>query len=171
MAALGLGAALGALLVAARRLLLRVTVDGASMAPALQPGDRVLAVRTPVARVRRGAVVVGRPPPPDGPPELRDDGTGVLVEPVAVELFVKRVVGVAGDRVRPRARPGGPGGAAVVVVPRGHYYVEGDGAHSVDSAWWGPVPAADVLGVVLGRRARQRPPERPSPLTSTGGAR
>jgi signal peptidase I len=150
LAALPVGA-----LVLARGALLRVTVDGESMAPHLHHGDRVLAVRTPWARVRRGAVVVGRPP--SAPPRHRDPATGEVVEPVEVGWFVKRVVGAPGDRVRPRHGPGGVPGSAVAVPP-GHWFVEGDGAHSVDSGWWGPVPADLLTGVVVGGPRRPRGP-------------
>jgi signal peptidase I len=122
------------------------------MAPALLDGDRVLAVRTPVARVRRRAVVVGRPPVGDRPRLVRDPATGALQEPVAVDLFVKRVVGLPGDRIRPRQPPGPP-----VDVPPGHYWVEGDGEAGVDSALWGPVPADHVLGVVVSAPRRPVP--------------
>ncbi|HEX9888939.1 MAG TPA: nickel-type superoxide dismutase maturation protease [Nitriliruptorales bacterium] len=56
---LGLGAAyLGALAV---NRSLR-DVQGRSMSPALEPGDRILVAPVPPARVRRGAVVVVRDP-------------------------------------------------------------------------------------------------------------
>lgn len=159
-----------ALLALARSLLLRVTVDGESMSPYLRHGARALAVRTPFARVRRGALVVGRTPAGSGDRwvRLRDPDTGEVLDLQAAHdaHFVKRVVGVPGDRVRPRHRPldDGAGGPAVVDVPAGTYFVEGETGFSVDSGLWGPVPSDHILGVVLTRpraRARPRPAARP----------
>lgn len=132
------------------------------MLPALGDGDRVLAVRTPPARIRRGAVVVGRAPAgvaPAGPVRLRDPVNGEVVELVADPdpVFVKRVAGVPGDRVRPRHAPVGPDGStptAEVEVPAGTFFVEGETTFSMDSCLWGPVPADHVLGVVVGASRR-----------------
>jgi len=60
---------------------------------------------------------------------------------------VKRVVGVAGDKVRPL--PGYPGGDEPVVVPFNHIWVEGDANSrdkSVDSNWYGPISLNLVVG-------------------------
>jgi len=120
----------GAGLAAARRGLLVVRVVGDSMAPALPAGGRVL-VRRGSWGVRRGSVVVGRPPRLPG------------------AIFVKRVTAVGGQRVA-----GLPG-----VVPRGHCWVQGDGAVSGDSRVWGPVRVGDLLGVMVARlpSARAQP--------------
>jgi len=141
LAALAIAAAL-----ALRRALLVVTVRGDSMAPALADGERVLAVRRPPGRA--GAVVVVRGPAPPG-------GQRGLV--------VKRVLAIGGgtasvalDRLARGADPtrtGGrvEGGVATWEVPPGHVFVKGDGRSSADSASWGPVPLADVVGVVVRR--------------------
>lgn len=131
----GLGA--GAVALLARRWLVHVTVHGNSMAPLLRHGDSTLVLRTPPATVRRGQIVVGLTPDGGEAPEAE------LYPP----HFVKRVVGLAGDRVR---RPGGE----LVTVPPGSYYVRGEADLSLDSDAWGPVDRTQVLGVVLGRLSR-----------------
>ncbi|WP_214408348.1 hypothetical protein, partial [Pseudonocardia lacus] len=115
--------------------------------------------------VRRGAVVLGRTPDgaaAPGPLRVTDpaDGTTTVLEPATAPYFVKRVVGLPGDRVRPRHttpghRRGGP--VAEVEVPAGTCFVEGEAGFSVDSCAWGPVPLADVLGVVVLRSRRPGP--------------
>lgn len=65
------------------------------------------------------------------------------------KIAVKRIVGVAGDRVRPR--PGYPGGPGKVIVPYNHLWVEGDVESrdkSVDSNWYGPISQNLVIGYV-----------------------
>jgi signal peptidase I len=151
--------------LAARRLLLVINVIGDSMVPTFHHGDRVLAARTGTWRLRRGDVVIGRiaaeltyvtdpdtgrvridPAPADG------ENAGVSydpllafdVEPDGHVLIVKRVGGVPGD-----VRSAGAGGAGAATVPAGHYVLTGDGPGSRDSAQWGPVPAAAIIGRVL----------------------
>src|SRR4051794_29166040 len=93
--------------VLARRLLLVVRIDGASMEPTFRPGQAVLAIRrAPWRAVRRDDIVVCRLPAGiPGPPGL----------------VIKRVTGVAGDLV------------ATDVLAPGLVYVRGDGAVSYDS--------------------------------------
>jgi signal peptidase I len=123
-----------------------------SMQPTLAPGDRIFAVSG--SGVRPGDVVVLRVP-------ARVSGTN--------DLFVKRVIGVAGDRVAccnaqgritvngkpldetylyPGDRPSMTGFS--VTLRKGQIWVMGDHRNiSVDSRKWGPVPAAGVVGQVL----------------------
>lgn len=122
----GAALALGVLALAARRRLLLVRVVGASMEPWAAAGDRLLA-RRGARGLRRGVVVVGRPPALGAGAE----GAG---------LFVKRVAAVAGDPV-----PGGGGRLAP-----GRCWVVSDGP-GADSRLWGPVAVADVVGVVVAR--------------------
>lgn len=135
-----------------------------SMAPTLQPGDRVVVekityrFRTPV----RGEIVAFRPPLPDA------------------YDHVKRVVAVAGDRVMVadgrfyvNGRSELPGGvqcpacpAAAFTVPAGKLFVLGDNRdNSVDSRMWGFLDVNAVKGRVV---FRFWPPARAGWLRSQG---
>ncbi len=116
--------------------------------------DRVLAnrfifhFRTP----HRGEVVVFEAPP-------HACGTG--------GTFVKRLIGLPGDRLRERnghwfvngkklddGSYVGPGrrdrGSGFYTVPRGRYFFMGDNrSSSCDSRVWGPVPRASLIGPVF----------------------
>lgn len=123
----------------ARRLLLVVTVEGTSMTPTYPPGQRLLVLRTPVARVRRGAAVVFR---------LAADGQGGAARP---PLIVKRLAAGAGDPVPPAVREavGTRDGGR---VPRGSVVLLGDDpATSTDSRAWGYVARHRISGVVVAR--------------------
>jgi signal peptidase I len=134
-----------ALLAWLRGGLLLVTVTGWSMAPALADGDRLLVRKGPAGAVRRGDVVL-----------LRRDAGG---DP---RNYVKRAVALPGE---PMPAPVGAG-----AVPAGTVVVLGDNPGSEDSRQWGPVPAAQVVGVVIaaaprptyGRRTRWHTWPRPS---------
>lgn len=84
-------------------------------------------------------------------------------------VFVKRVVGLPGDRIairdghvvrngrladEPFALPCGDGSECdldAIVVPPGHYFLMGDNrGNSNDSRYWGPVPRAQVIGRAIG---------------------
>jgi signal peptidase I len=126
-------------------------IPSESMAPTLQVGDQVIVNRFSHhlgAQPGRGDIVVFHPPT------------------ATDETFIKRVVGVAGDRIavrdgrvvrdgepqrEPYARPCGDAAACntprPVSVPDGHVYVLGDNrGASQDSRVWGSVPVADVIG-------------------------
>lgn len=130
---MGLPGALILCLVAARRWLRVVVVDGCSMAPTYRDGDRLLALYGWDRPLRRGDVVVVRAPTPGWTPE----------QPVeaAHQALVKRVSHVGGE-----PRPDGRGH-----VPSGAVYVEGDAPGGYDSRVFGPLPRPEVLGRVLGR--------------------
>lgn len=113
--------------VAARSSLMIVHIRGMSMTPTLNPHDRALAVRVRFARrPRAGQIVVCRTPPMVG------DG-----------LLVKRIAAVAGDPL-PDGRPGDQ-------VPAGRIFLVGDNDRSTDSRYFGTLPQADVLAVVVVR--------------------
>jgi signal peptidase I len=126
-------------------------ITGASMTPALQPDQRVLASRFTYALFPpvRGDVVV-----------LRDPLNSERVQ-------VRRVIGLPGERVELRGRQvlinGQPlnedyiGNAlgvsdnltatSQVLLPANQYYALGDNRLSInDSRSWGPIPADDILG-------------------------
>jgi signal peptidase I len=126
-------------------------IPSESMVPTLQVGDQVIVNRFSHhlgARPEVGDIVVFHPP-------------------IATnETFIKRVVGVSGDRLairdgrvvrngdlqeEPYARPCGVGPKCdmprPVKVPDGHVYVLGDNrGASQDSRFWGSVPVSDVIG-------------------------
>lgn len=154
-------AALVAAALLLQSTLLQVSVvRGASMEPTLRDGDRLVVDRLDrsLGGIARGDVVV-----------LRNPGdTGVD--------FVKRVVGLPGDRVALRAGRLLVDGREVgdfehvrddcdmaeLLVPDDHVFVLGDNRPvSADSREFGIVPAALLLGTV---RARVWPPARASLL-------
>jgi signal peptidase I len=104
---------------AAARSVERVEVGGASMAPALLPGDRLLVVRP--ARLRPGDLVVVADPRAPGRP------------------LVKRVGAAPGGAVLV--------GRRVLAAGPGEVVVLGDNSDgSTDSRTFGPVPVASVQG-------------------------
>ncbi len=95
----------------------------------------------------------------------RGDIVAFRHERSAPSVYLKRVIGLPGDRVAITGGVVSVNGAvldepyvqfrdersfAPVVVPPGDYYVLGDNrANSDDSRFWGFVPAADVIGRVM----------------------
>jgi signal peptidase I len=140
-------------LISARKLLVVAVVKGKSMAPTLREGDRVLMVRYPWWVLRRGQIVAIRFP---GYPAGQWQG---LIEPPAgsdPEWTIKRIVARGGDLIEGER-------TANRRVPNRHVFVVGDGACSLDSRHWGPLPAEDVLGVMVMRL----PDSRSLPLQAT----
>jgi signal peptidase I len=127
-----------ALLLLLRRALLVVSVDGASMMPTYQPGDRLLTVR---ARrgvpIRSGDVVVCRRPDrrPDAP------------------YLVKRVLATAGQPIPDQPAADNP---EFALVPPGSIWVQGD-SPGYDSRAFGPLPLSEIIGQVLAPLWRTRP--------------
>ena len=96
-----------------------------------------------------------------GPPR-RGDIVAFRHERSAPSVYVKRVIGLPGDRIairlgvvsvngatldEPYVRFGDRRSIAEVVVPPNAYYVLGDNrANSDDSRVWGFVPASDLIG-------------------------
>jgi signal peptidase I len=119
------------LVVLARYLFLVVTVTGVSMAPALEPGDRVLVRRHRRAPVHVGDIVMFREP--------------------HGRRAIKRVAALAGDLVPDSVRPATGG---TEVVPPGMLVLLGDGVRSGDSREWGFIPASQAVGPVIRRLSR-----------------
>lgn len=134
-------------------------IPSGSMLPTLQLQDRILVekirprLRAPLAV---GTIVVFRPPDP-----LLEAG----YDPTAA--LIKRVVGMAGDRIEvkegrlwrngdPVAEPWLDGPIAYQLapftVPRGQLMVLGDNRNaSLDSHLWGPLPTDRVIGTAVAR--------------------
>ncbi|WP_051468032.1 S26 family signal peptidase [Actinomadura oligospora] len=158
LATVALGA--GTTLWAWRHLVV-VTVEGHSMAPTFQDGDRVLVRRRGLADVRVGDIVVLEPPnTPDfltAPPPVAGGTAQAPARPktpgAAAQVWnVKRVAAVPGDPV-PSGVPGEGG-----TVPSGRLAVLGDNPDSVDSRQRGLYPGDGLLGVVLRRLGRSAGP-------------
>ena len=131
-----------------RRSYVLVAVSGRSMEPTLRNGQRVLARRVGLRRLRHGDVVVLYPPA-GGP---HGDG-----------LVIKRVLALPGDPV-PRARVPKLRDLPDERVPPRQLVVLGDNpGWSMDSRQLGLFPADRLLGVVprLRERAEARPASRP----------
>ncbi|MBV9803558.1 MAG: signal peptidase I [Solirubrobacterales bacterium] len=152
-------------------------VTSGSMEPTLQIGQQVGTVSS--GRPAVGDIVVFHPPTgarandPVCGSGLQGSRTSQPCDaPAGVEsgsVFIKRVVAVPGDSIAivnghavrdgvresdPYIAPCGPGTACnfptAVTVPAGEYYVLGDNRGvSDDSRFWGPVPAAWILGIVV----------------------
>jgi signal peptidase I len=153
-------------------------IPSGSMIPTLSIGQRVLANRLAGAP-SLGDVVVFHPPhgaDPDNP-VCGDGNQGAghpqpCDQPTATQssqTFIKRVVGLPGDRISirsghvirdgvpekdPYIEPCGPGGSCdfrqTIVIPPGDYFMMGDNrGESDDSRFWGPVPDKWIIGVAF----------------------
>jgi signal peptidase I len=145
-----LSAQLAVLLLIAAAFFMRTSpVDGLSMEPRVHAGELVLinTLAYKLGAIRRGDVVAFRHDAP------------------TPETYIKRIVGLPGERVevrdgvvsidgRPLAEPyvrfNDRRNAAVVTVPPHAYYVLGDNrAESDDSRSWGVLHDEDVVGKAL----------------------
>lgn len=156
-------------------------IPSGSMLPTLRIGQRLVVDRigTHFSSPHVGDITVFHPPkdysrcadPSEG---SRGTGTGgggacdVAQSQRSSENFVKRVVGLPGDRISIHdghvirngvaerdsyiVRCGGGGGGlcnfpATITIPRGEYFMMGDNRpDSQDSRFWGPVPRAWIIG-------------------------
>jgi signal peptidase I len=159
-------------------------VPSGSMEPTLTPGQRIFVDRLTLhwSAPRIGDIMVFHPPADyaicadpdqgavDGGPAHRQ-ACDVAHRRAAAITFVKRVVGLPGDRLRiedgrvirngkpePDAYASPCDGQAgctfpgTIVVPRGDYYMMGDNRpDSDDSRFWGPVPRSWLIGYVFFR--------------------
>jgi len=153
-------------------------IPSPSMEPTLAIGQRVLTNRmstTPslgdvvVFHPPHGAdplsPVCGSPTQGDGHPQACDTPTSSQ----STQTFIKRVVGMPGDRISirggrvlrngrrekdPYIRSCGNDGTCnfpkTITVPPGHYFMMGDNrGQSDDSRFWGPVPDGWIIGIAF----------------------
>ncbi|HEY9368658.1 S26 family signal peptidase [Streptomyces sp.] len=125
-----------------------VSVRGDSMAPTLLDGERVVVRRRPLARVRRGDVVVLKPPPPTSERDAAAYGT----DRNGADWNVKRVTALPGEPVPAGTAGAGPGD----LVPAGSLVVRGDNPDSIDSRHRGFFPGDELLGTVVRRLGASR---------------
>ncbi len=160
-------------------------IPTSSMFPTLEVGQRILVNRL-ISHPSVGDVVVFHPPagatpPNDGTPacgNASQGGNGGLGaeacdKPTAQpsnQTFVKRVVGLPGDRIQiinghvyrngvrehdPYIAPCAQGETAcnfprTIVIPPKEYFMMGDNrGDSDDSRFWGPVPNSWIIGVAF----------------------
>lgn len=119
-----------------------VTVDGTSMQPAYQPGDRLLVRRTSADRLRQGDVVVVTASPATSPPY------GAVGDR---RWVVKRIAALPGQAVPAEVAQR----VSQQTVPAGQLILLGDNsANSIDSRTAGYYAGDRVLGVVLRQLGR-----------------
>jgi signal peptidase I len=170
-------------------------IPSASMLPTLHINQRVLVDRigTHFSTPGIGDIVVFHPPkdyldgcanPNEGENQIGQDGAracDVQRRTPSSETFIKRLVGLPGDRIsiqdghviRNGVRekdsyivPCGTGGScnfpATITIPHGDYYMMGDNRpDSEDSRFWGPVPKSWIIGTAF---FTYWPPDRIGPL-------
>ncbi|MDQ6730209.1 MAG: signal peptidase I [Actinomycetota bacterium] len=154
-------------------------IPSPSMEPTLAIGQRVLTNRLSTTP-SLGDVVVFHPPHGADPQYTplcgsRTQGAGhkqacdTPTRSESTQTFIKRVVGMPGDRISirgghvyrngrrekdPYIRPCGFDGSCdfpkTIMVPPGHYFMMGDNrGQSDDSRFWGPVPDKWIIGVAF----------------------
>jgi len=172
--------ALGIALVVQAFVVKPYRIPSGSMEPTLAIGERVIVNRigNRFAAPGVGDIVVFHPPHGADTNECGNPGQGPFYEgpqsrvpcdrPTATrssQNFIKRVVGLPGDRIavrdghvvrngvqqrEPFVNPCGAGpdcNLGTITVPAGHYFMMGDNrGASDDSRYWGPVPRAWIIG-------------------------
>ena len=126
-------------------LLCRTTVNGRSMNPTIQDGERLL-YNPFVGKINRGDICIVN---------------------VNEKLLIKRVIAIGGDHLtisiygsvaingewqdEPYINPQETDGQSIdIIIPNGELWIMGDNrGHSTDSRHFGTVELGDVLGVVI----------------------
>ena len=174
------GAAVGLALVIQAFLVKPYRIPSGSMLPTLHLGQRVLVNRigNHFSSPGLGDIIVFHPPqdyaegcvdPSEGENQAGQGGArpcGVAQSRSSSQTFVKRVVGLPGDRISisnghvirngvaendshtvPCNGVGACSFPGTITIPRGDYYMMGDNRpDSEDSRFWGPVPKAWIIG-------------------------
>jgi signal peptidase I len=144
--------------------LIVVTVDGQSMSPTLEPGDRAVVLRHwPRAWLRRGHIVLILPYSEERRSQRRS---------FSVDLCIKRVVGLPSDMIathitelKEHDRLRVPWvydsqGWRFWHIPPGHLFIRGDNrAESIDSLSWGPVSFGGLQGLMVMKLPRRNEPD------------
>jgi len=184
--------ALGMALLIQAVLVKPYRIPSGSMEPTLAVGQRVLVNRLGerFSPPDRGDIAVFHPPKGADTSECGVPGEGPFYDgPLSRrpcsrptrersdQNFIKRVVGLPGDRIAVREghvvrdgvlqresyiRPCAPGAPecnlGAITVPPGHYFMMGDNrGQSDDSRFWGPVPKGWIIGSAF---ATYWPPDR-----------
>jgi signal peptidase I len=172
------GIALGLAIIIQGFIVKPYEIPSASMEPTLTINQRILVDRLGMhfSSPHIGDIFVFHPPVSEtcadaneGENNLGQDGAApcdVAQTHESSQTYVKRVVGLPGDRLMIRNgrvyRDGRPEASsftepcdgagecnfrASITVPKGHYYMMGDNRpDSLDSRYWGPVPKAWLIG-------------------------
>ena len=146
-------------------------VEGTSMEPSLHNGQYLIVIKAAYARIDgtpfANILVRGTQPPPQTPVYLLGEPSrgdiAVFLSPTPGERdFIKRIIGVPGDKVEVKSGVTYLNGTALTepyirgpanyevapeVVPSGYYFVLGDNRpKSSDSHVWGFLPAGNLIG-------------------------
>lgn len=135
--------------VAIRLLLLVVTVEGKSMAPTLESGDRVLILRIRSALwVRKGRIVLIDAIHTRNP-------TYKPIGSLRLKPVIKRIVALNSEKYILFSAPPGEYEHSQLEqriwdIPQGYVFVCGDNdIQSIDSRFWGPLPYHAIVGIML----------------------
>src|SRR5581483_3256641 len=115
-----------------------IIVEGTSMLPTLQCGDRILVLRWwPRKWLQKNQIIC-----------ILSPRTSPLRGTVTEYLLIKRIVAVAGETFKPLGRSNSD--MQNWYIPSKHLFVCGDNQeNSDDSRKWGPIPLHSVKGIVI----------------------
>ena len=122
-----------------------ISVLGESMAPTLQPNDRVLVLRFwPKYFLRKNDIVL-----------ISQKTENILYE-AKHSLCIKRITGLPGDVVTIKRESHQFSNSSnkdrIFIVPHNQIFVQGDNIiKSIDSRHWGPIPYSNYSGLVVKR--------------------
>ncbi|MBX3055372.1 MAG: signal peptidase I [Anaerolineae bacterium] len=146
-----------------------VLVNGQSMMPTLQSGERVLAWSPFTRRLFKRQIIVTlcyfpKQLPVDKQFNHEFHSTIMAMKRERTDLFIKRLVGLPGDTIRVPVDQLPPdtllfvdsqaircGSEFLWHIPAGHVFVRGDDQQSHDSITWGPIPITQLQQIVLCR--------------------
>ena len=137
-----------------RYFLVIINVSGNSMSPALEHGERVVALRHwPSRWLTHKQIVIGD--------FAKLPGFTADTAKLLGGYFIKRVAGLSGEKVTMSKKDlpepnyfswintGNEGEDVSWQIPVGHFFVVGDSLESRDCRLWGPIPLAAYCGIML----------------------